>query len=372
MMRRGRNAPASTQSSWTAPADFENTCPHIIALAAASQRYAVTSLSIAFRGDSMARPTGEKRQAAQADLESEDGSRRTRSKITEEIGGNKRTSRSSDQSNGLTTASHHSAKKDTSPQATPKSKKRIEKKGIARPVKKNAKAKPPPAKVPRRRSPSFSRIAISNGKSHEEDDEDDDGIVSQEGDSSSDGPSYWLMKAEPESRLEKGKEVKFSIDDLMNADEPEAWDGIRNPRVARNNMRAMIKGDQVFFYHSNCKTPGIVGTMEIVGEHSVDESAFDEEHPYFDPKSTRTNPKWCVVHVEFRSKFHEMVTLKELQIYAKGGKVLENMQMLKLPRLSVSQVSRKEWDFIHTLTDPNGDRAVLAPAYKPTLTRTPS
>lgn len=39
-------------------------------------------------------------------------------------------------------------------------------------------------------------------------------------------PCYWLMKAEPESRMEKGHDVKFSIDDLKNASEPEAWDGM--------------------------------------------------------------------------------------------------------------------------------------------------
>ena len=43
-----------------------------------------------------------------------------------------------------------------------------------------------------------------------------------------DGPSYWLMKAEPESRIEKGKDVKFSIDDLKAATSPEGWDGVRN------------------------------------------------------------------------------------------------------------------------------------------------
>ena len=42
----------------------------------------------------------------------------------------------------------------------------------------------------------------------------------------SDVPQYWLMKAEPESRIEKGKDVRFSIDDLQNATEPEAWDGM--------------------------------------------------------------------------------------------------------------------------------------------------
>ena len=40
------------------------------------------------------------------------------------------------------------------------------------------------------------------------------------------GPAYWLMKAEPESRIEKGKDVKFSIDDLEAAKEPEGWDGM--------------------------------------------------------------------------------------------------------------------------------------------------
>jgi predicted RNA-binding protein with PUA-like domain len=40
--------------------------------------------------------------------------------------------------------------------------------------------------------------------------------------------------------------------------------------AARNHMRAMKKGDLAFFYHSNCKVPGIAGVMEIVKEHSID------------------------------------------------------------------------------------------------------
>ncbi|KAL8377217.1 hypothetical protein RB595_008070 [Gaeumannomyces hyphopodioides] len=80
---------------------------------------------------------------------------------------------------------------------------------------------------------------------------------------------YWLMKAEPETRLENGHDVSFSIDDLASRTVPEPWDGIRN-YVARNNLRAMKKGDLAFFYHSNCKEPGIVGTMEVVQEHSPD------------------------------------------------------------------------------------------------------
>ncbi|KAL9610160.1 MAG: hypothetical protein Q9167_005114 [Letrouitia subvulpina] len=179
-----------------------------------------------------------------------------------------------------------------------------------------------------------------------------------------DGPFYWLMKAEPESRIEKGKDVKFSIDDLKNATEPEAWDGVRNA-VARNNMRQMMKGDMAFFYHSNCKVPGIVGTMEIVREHSVDESAFDPSHPYFDEKSTRDKPKWCVVHVEFRRKFPHMVTLKDLQQFAKPNGILENMQVLKMSRLSVSKVTKKEWDFIMNLLET--DEGAAAAAHQPQM-----
>ncbi|KAJ5225287.1 Thymocyte nuclear protein 1 [Penicillium chermesinum] len=159
------------------------------------------------------------------------------------------------------------------------------------------------------------------------------------------GRSYWLMKAEPESRMEKGVDVKFSIDDLAAAKEPEPWDGVRNP-VARNLMREMRKGDLAFFYHSNCKSPGIVGAMEIVKEHSADESAFDPKHPYYDPKSNADNPKWVVVHVEFRRKFNKPVTLTELKDHAEAGKPLENLQTLKQSRLSVSSVTPAQWRYI--------------------------
>ena len=125
-----------------------------------------------------------------------------------------------------------------------------------------------------------------------------------------------------------------------------------------------MKGDLAFFYHSNCRTPGIAGIMEIVQEHSVDgetcstsapriwltessqESAFDENHPYYDPKSTRDQPQWDLVHVAFRSKFKDLVKLKDLQKFARPGGVLANLQTLKQSRLSVSKVSKKEWEFI--------------------------
>lgn len=111
-------------------------------------------------------------------------------------------------------------------------------------------------------------------------------------------------------------------------------------------MRAMRKGDLAFFYHSNCAVPGVAGVMRIVAEHSVDESAFDPDHPYYDPKSDREKPKWELVHVEFVKKFDKIVTLKELKSYALNGGVLENMQTLKQSRLSVSVVKPEEWRFI--------------------------
>ncbi|KAL4867363.1 hypothetical protein BDV12DRAFT_171529 [Aspergillus spectabilis] len=166
------------------------------------------------------------------------------------------------------------------------------------------------------------------------------------------GRSYWLMKAEPESRMEKGKDVKFSIDDLRSAKEPEPWDGVRN-HVARKHMQSMKKGDLAFFYHSNCKVPGIAGIMEVVQEHSPDESAFDPSHPYYDEKSKREDPKWVVVHVEFRRKFDELITLNELKSHASAKAPLENLQMLKQGRLSVSSVSPSEWEFIVGLVKGN-------------------
>ncbi|KAL7619356.1 hypothetical protein AAE478_009893 [Parahypoxylon ruwenzoriense] len=167
------------------------------------------------------------------------------------------------------------------------------------------------------------------------------------------GKSYWLMKAEPESRFENGVDVKFSIDDLASRTEPEPWDGIRN-YVARNNLRAMKEGDVAFFYHSNCKEPGVVGTMEIVREHSPDLSAHDPKAPYYDASSKPDNPKWSVVHVEFRSKFKQPIGLRELREMGQPGQPLENMQMLKQSRLSVSHVSLTEFEYLVSVAKQRG------------------
>ena len=115
--------------------------------------------------------------------------------------------------------------------------------------------------------------------------------------------NFWLMKSEPDA---------YSIDTLKN-DGVTLWDGIRNYQ-ARNYMRTMKKGDKVFFYHSNCKPPGIVGLMEIIDLNIVDPTQFDQQSKYFDPKSKPENPRWDCVKVKFLFKSKTILSLPELKI----------------------------------------------------------
>ena len=116
-------------------------------------------------------------------------------------------------------------------------------------------------------------------------------------------PSYWLMKSEPDA---------YSIDSLKE-DVITLWDGIRNYQ-ARNFMREMNIGDKVFFYHSNCKPPGIVGLMEVVELNLVDPTQFDEKSKYFDPKSKIDNPRWDCVKVKYLFKSNKILSLPELRV----------------------------------------------------------
>lgn len=147
--------------------------------------------------------------------------------------------------------------------------------------------------------------------------------------------NYWLMKSEPN---------EFSIDDLKRRpDKTEPWDGVRNYQ-ARNFMRdEMKKGDQVFFYHSNCEVPGIVGIARVVREGYPDHTAFDPKDKHYDPKSDPDNPRWFMVDVKFVRKFEDTISLQQLKEY----KSLAGMRLLqKGNRLSVMPVTKKEWDFI--------------------------
>ncbi|KAF1357778.1 DUF55-domain-containing protein [Lizonia empirigonia] len=156
---------------------------------------------------------------------------------------------------------------------------------------------------------------------------------------------YWLLKAEPLPRYENGVNVAFSIDDLAACTKPEPWGGVRNPQ-ARNNMQAMRKGDLGFFYHSNAKPSGVVGMLRVVEEAKVDETAFDKQDPYYDPKSDRAKPKWYCVGVEFVLKFDQVVDLKSIKDNAANGGKLKDMQLITNGRLSVCRVRKEEWDCI--------------------------
>jgi predicted RNA-binding protein with PUA-like domain len=147
---------------------------------------------------------------------------------------------------------------------------------------------------------------------------------------------HWLMKSEPDA---------FSIDDLKRK-KREAWDGVRNYQ-ARNFMRdGMRPGDRVFFYHSNCAEPGIVGIAEVASEAYPDPSQFDPHSKYFDPASTHDKPRWMLVEVKFVRKLKRTITLKELQ----AQPALREMPLVrKGNRLSVMPVSAEDWAFVLAL-----------------------
>jgi len=152
--------------------------------------------------------------------------------------------------------------------------------------------------------------------------------------------NYWLMKSEP---------TAFGIDDLKNMPEQtEHWDGVRNYQ-ARNMMRDQMKvGDQVFFYHSNCKIPGIVGIMEVIRESYPDHTAFDPQSKYFDPKSSPEKPRWFMVDIKYIRHTRRVIPLTEL----KDCEPLENMQLVrKGNRLSIIPVSADEWKIILRLEE---------------------
>ena len=150
--------------------------------------------------------------------------------------------------------------------------------------------------------------------------------------------NYWLMKSEPDT---------FGINTLYNRpNQTEHWDGVRNYQ-ARNIMRDEMKlGDQVFFYHSNCDIPGIVGIMEIVKEGYPDFLALDPNDPHFDPKSDPDNPRWMMVDVKYIRTLSHTITLKELKLKEE----LAELELVKRGnRLSIMPVSKDQWEFILSL-----------------------
>ena len=151
--------------------------------------------------------------------------------------------------------------------------------------------------------------------------------------------NYWLIKSEPKT---------FSIDDLIAAPkQTEPWDGIRNYQ-ARNMMRDQMKlGDRIFFYHSNCNTPGIVGTVQVARASHPDPTQFQKNSPYYDPKATLAQPRWFMVAVQFIEKFKHPVPLNTLKMLPE----LTNVALIKKGnRLSIIPISEKIWSVIIKLS----------------------
>lgn len=145
----------------------------------------------------------------------------------------------------------------------------------------------------------------------------------------------WLFKSEPNA---------FSLDDLIAMpNQTEHWDGVRNYQ-ARNMLRDQIKkGDKVFFYHSNCKVPGIVGTAKVVREGYPDFTQFDPEDGHYDPKSQEDNPRWFMVDIKFVKKFKQVISLDSL----KQNPALSDMALVrKGNRLSVMPVTDVQWEAV--------------------------
>lgn len=134
--------------------------------------------------------------------------------------------------------------------------------------------------------------------------------------------AYWLMKSEPDV---------FSFDDLVEKTgrgEVEEWHSVRN-YAARNNMRAMALGDEAFFYHSNIGKE-IVGIMKVVALAHPDSTAEPND---------KGQIVWDCVDVQAVKPLPRPVTLAEI----KATPALENLELVRLSRLSVSKVSEAEW-----------------------------
>ncbi|MCC4603886.1 EVE domain-containing protein [Xanthomonas campestris] len=146
---------------------------------------------------------------------------------------------------------------------------------------------------------------------------------------------YWLMKSEPDT---------FSIDDLERVG-TEPWNGVRNYQ-ARNFMRdGMHVGDGVFFYHSNCKVPGIVGIAKVASAAYPDDTQFDPTSDYHDPKASREDPRWMLVDVAFERKLTRTISLDEIKQHADA--LGEGFPLIaRGNRLSILPVTAAQWKLL--------------------------
>ena len=127
---------------------------------------------------------------------------------------------------------------------------------------------------------------------------------------------FWLVKQEPS---------KYSWEEFLK-DKGTYWDGVRNYQ-ARNNLQAMKKGDQVFFYHS------VVG-KQIMGIAKV------ARESYLDP--TTDDPAWVVVDLKPIKSLKVPVTLEQIKSHPK----LKEISLIKQSRLSVMPLTQTEYKII--------------------------
>ncbi len=128
--------------------------------------------------------------------------------------------------------------------------------------------------------------------------------------------AYWLVKSEPSA---------YSWDQLVN-EKQTCWSGVRN-YAARINLRAMKKGEEVLFYHSN-------EGVEIVGIAKIAKEAY--------PDPTTDDDRWVAVDIKPVRKLKKPVPLEIL----KKDKRLANMDLVRLGRLSVQTVKPEEWEMV--------------------------
>ena len=146
---------------------------------------------------------------------------------------------------------------------------------------------------------------------------------------------FWLMKSEPD---------QFGIADLERV-RIEPWTGVRS-YFARAHMRAMSVGDAVLFHHSNARPPGVAGLARVVRTGVVDETQFDPDSKYFDPKATRDAPIWDCVAVEYVATFPHFVAIDRIR----AEPALADMLLLRRGmRLSVQPVTEAEYQGIVAL-----------------------
>jgi predicted RNA-binding protein with PUA-like domain len=148
----------------------------------------------------------------------------------------------------------------------------------------------------------------------------------------------WLMKTEPET---------YSILDLEK-NKTTWWEGVRNYQARNFMANEMTVGDVVFFYHSSCEPPGIVGLAEVSKAAAPDQTQFDKKSDYYDKASTLEKPRWQCVQVKFKQKFSKPLTLAEIR----EDKRLKTMLLIRPgQRLSIQPVTSQEYKILLSILE---------------------